>query len=197
MSDPQQPLFEDLTVEHHWFHVVRAMIVRGKIAEMGAYAWCVYCVLKAYTALDSGKTWPSQETIAGHIGMSIPTVERAIAKLVDMGIVQKQREGRRNVYQLMESIPMIEKTTGHILAYAERPYAPMQFAKFLEELKTLAADGTRPRDAAINITLNVNVIHQSGDNSTVVINNVGAPGEPGSVARDALEEIAARLRRLR
>lgn len=46
-NDQQPELWEELKVDGQWFHVVRSMIMRDRIAEMGVNAWAVYCVLKA------------------------------------------------------------------------------------------------------------------------------------------------------
>jgi DNA-binding transcriptional ArsR family regulator len=93
MND-QPELWEELKVENHWFHVVRAMIQRDKIAEMGVYAWAVYCVLKSYAALDTGKSYPGRDAIAKHVGISLDTVDRALTKLDEMGIVARRKLGR-------------------------------------------------------------------------------------------------------
>jgi hypothetical protein len=175
----QDELWDELKVEHHWFHVVRSMIVRNKIAEMGVNAWAVYCVLKGYTALNTGRTWPSQDTIAQHIGVSVDTVGRALDRLIDLKIVEKRKLGRRNQYSLLEAIPMTNNE-GAIVAVGQRQYQPMQFQSFMSELKAFAKNGTMPTDGNVKITLNVNLIQQ-GDNSTVNIQQVTVTDPSGNV----------------
>lgn len=170
MSAEQNELWDELKVDSHWFHVVRSMIIRDRIAEMGVNAWAVYCVLKAYTQLDTGRTWPSQDKIANHIGASVDTVARATDRLIELGIVEKRRVGRHNEYSLIEQIPLRGRQD-EIVAFGERDYAPLGFKRFLDELKAFAKTGEVIPGASFKITLNVNLIQQ-GDNSTVNIQNV-------------------------
>lgn len=171
----QQEIWEELKVEHQWFHIVRAMIMRGKIRDMGVNAWAVYTVLKAHTALDTGKSWPSQTTIANLLGISVDTVARATDVLIEMKIVTKTKDGNKNNYRLTEEIPMTSQE-GELVALAQREYQPMAFMKFVDEIKAWAKDGNHKLDDKINIVMNINVINQ-GDNSTVNIQQISLNGD--------------------
>lgn len=196
MADTGQPeLWDELKVDSHWFHVVRSMILRDRIAEMGINAWAVYCVLKAYTQLDTGKTWPSQDKIADHIGASVDTVARATDRLVELGIVEKRKVGRHNEYTLIEQIPLRDQGD-EIVAYGEKGYAPLGFKRFLDELKSFAKTGELVQGSALKITLNVNFIQQ-GDNGVVNIQNINLADESAATnPPEVVSLIRARLKKL-
>ncbi len=194
-ADAQPELWDELKVDAHWFHVVRSMIMRNRIAEMGISAWSVYCVLKAYTQLDTGITWPSQGRIADHIGASVDTVARATDRLVELGIVEKRKVGRHNEYTMIEQIPLQDRN-GEVVAFGEKGYAPYQFTRFIDELKAFAKTGEVVPGSAIKITLNVNFIQQ-GDNGTVNIQHINLADESSaSNPPEVVNAIRARLKSL-
>lgn len=188
LDGQDEELWPDLRVEHHWFHIVRAMILRGQIAEMGVHAWAVYCVLKSYTALDTGRSWPSQQKIAEHLGLSTDTVMRSIERLVQLNVISKRRIGKRNEYELMESVP-ISDTKGRVVATGRQAYAPLAFQSMMNELKEFARSGQLPGN--VKIELNVNLIQQ-GDHGTVNINTVRVTDDSGRSSD--YEDLARRLR---
>lgn len=176
VSEEQGELWDELKVEHHWFHVVRSMILRGQLAEMGAVAWAVYCVMKAHTSLNEGCSWPSQDKIATLIGVSVDTVARATDRLIELRVVSKRKKGNRNEYFLLEKVPMTTQE-GEVVAYGNATYVPMQFEKIMNQMKEFAKSGAVHAQSPMHITLNmpVTIINQ-GDNSTVTINNVTLEG---------------------
>lgn len=174
-AEPEQPeLWEELRVDGTWFHLVRSMILGGKIAEMGADAWAVYCTIKAYTQMQTGDAFPTRGTIAGHIGCSHDTVDRSIKRLVKMGLVRKGKAGRQNLYELIEQVPM-RNAGGEITHVSEAKYVPTEFAGFIQALQEFAKSG---QNNNVHITINTQVIHQ-GDNSVVNIQNIGVGVEEG------------------
>lgn len=189
----QNELWEELKVEHQWFHVVRSMIMRGKLRDMGVNAWAVYTVLKAHTALDTGKSWPSQSRIADLLGISVDTVARATDTLVEMNIVTKQKHGNKNIYRLTEEIPMTTQQ-GDLVAVAARDYSPMGFKGFVDELQAWAKNGNNQLSPNIKITINANFITQ-GDNSSVNIQQVTITDDEGKID-DRYAVLAKRLKSL-
>jgi DNA-binding transcriptional ArsR family regulator len=172
MNQPE--LWEELAIEKQWFHVVRAMIQDNKIKEMGVHAWAVYCVLKSYAALDTGRSYPGRDTVAEHIGVSLDTVDRALAKLHDMGIVTRHKKGRSNSYELTERLPM-KNNHGDVTHHGEGKYVPLQFQAMLSALEEFAASGKLPAGGIeVKIVLNANFITQ-GEHGTVNNNVYQAP----------------------
>lgn len=193
-AEQQGALWPEINVEHHWFHIVRAMILRGRIAEMGANAWAVYCIIKGHTDLNSGKAFPSQDRIADLAGMSVDSVARATDRLIELGIVSKTKRGRVNEYRLVEEIPMTLQGQDEVIAKGTRDYAPMAFQNFVHQIKEFAERGLAPTDGNIKIVLNVNFIQQ-GDNSTVNLQQVTVTDDAGN-SNDTYRRLADKLKNL-
>lgn len=169
-AKPQGELWQELAVEHHWFHIVRSMILNGDLKKMGTNAWAAYCIIKAHTALDTGESFPGVETIADLMGVSKPTAERAVKALIDDGYVERGRKrGRAGTFKIKESVPMTLE--GEVVARGERDYAPLQFQDFISQLQRFAKTGIEPSDGRITINFTVNVVNQ-GDNGNVHIGDV-------------------------
>ena len=191
----QGELWEELKVEHHWFHIVRSMILRGRLAEMGPVAWSVYCVMKAHTSLNDGRSFPSQGKIADMIGASVDTVGRATDRLIELGIIEKKKRGNRNEYFLLEKVPMTTQQ-GEVIAHGNATYVPMQFERIMNEIKEFAKTGSVHANSPVHITLNMPVtIVNQGDNSTFTINNVSI-NEGDDTASKAWEKIVRHLNKV-
>lgn len=184
----QGELWQELAVEHHWFHIVRAMILNGQLRDMGPNAWAAYCIIKAHTALDTGESWPSIETIADLMGVSKPTAERAVKTLIDDGVVERGRKkGRSGTFKIRESVPMTLQ--GEVIAKGERSYSPLGFGDFIEELKRYAKHGIAPSDGKISINFTVNVINQ-GDNGSVQIGDINVVSDSAPTREEVLKRLA-------
>src|SRR5688572_15485726 len=71
--------------------------------EMAGAPFAVYCALASFANV-SRVAWPSQGTIAGMLGLDRVTVNRAIDRLVALGLVE--RAGRRGVAVLYRLLPV-------------------------------------------------------------------------------------------
>lgn len=195
----QGELWDELRVEHHWFHIVRGMIFRGAIREMDTVGWAVYCVLKSHTDLETGQSAPSIPRIAELIGVSHDTVQRALKKLEKLNLVTVKRgrgRGQSNEYSLKEKVAMTTQT-GELFGVAERRYAPNYFGDFVKQLQAFAKSGNIPGDKniTINVTLNVQNITQ-GDNGTVVMNVQHVQGTDEN-SREAIADLQKKVSRLK
>jgi hypothetical protein len=163
---------DNVQAETLFFHVLRAMVQRDRIAEMGATAFCVYVVLKSYASLEAGYSNPGRDLIARHIGASEPTVDRAINRLVELGLVKKQKstgkDSRGNEYALVEAIPLVDKASREVVGQGEAKYIPLQFEALRKQLEGLAASGKIGKGLEVKITLNANFITQAPNS---VVNN--------------------------
>ena len=148
-----------LTADAGWFHVLRSMFESGAVRDMGLPAFCVLLAIKSHAGLRDGTAYPGQERLGELLGMSLATVKRALTVLVQRGHVQAAKEGRRNVYKLVETIPLRDSTGAHV-ATVSAPYVPMQFAVMLEAVKRAAAAGGP-------LTLNLTFV--TGEHPTVHI----------------------------
>ena len=171
----QAELWDELRVEAQWYHVMRGQVLDGLISRIGAPAWAVYSILKAHTNFRTGDAFPSQQTIAELMGVSVDTVNRAMKVLLEQGIVEQRREGRKNHYFIREQIAVLDDND-QVVAYAHDRYVPAEFEQFSRALKHMAKTGDIPPGATFQLTFNVNVINQ-GANSTVNIQNVTVGGD--------------------
>ena len=169
--------WEEKTVKALWFHIVREQVQSGEIARVGAVPWAVYCAVKSHTGLETGDAFPSNARIAELVGVSLDTVQRALKKLAEAGLVSAvKRRGKGSSYSVNEKIPM-DDAQGEPWATAERKYVPLQFTNFVAELQRLATTGNLPTDKGI--TINLVVQNVFGEHAQVSVNaNYEAPDKP-------------------
>lgn len=179
MMPRQDSLWTELEARHRWFHVLRQDILDGKVAEVGAIAWAIYCIIKAHTEMDTGSAWPNQATIAKLAGLSVDTVAKATERLIEQGLLRRERVGRHNTYQLIENVALERKEDSVRVAIARNDYVPTEFQAFLSELKAYAKSGVLPA----GLTLNINFHVQNNTNCTV--NNNYSGSEDSSTSRGA------------
>lgn len=191
----QAELWEELTVKSQWFHVMRTDILDNMIAQMGANAWAVYCIIKAYSNMKTGESWPSQAKIAEHMGCSVDTVGIATKKLLEMGKITVEKRGRSNLYRTIDAVQLERKYDQLRVGAAQKPYVPMEFQTFIKELEAYAASGQLGPNANFQVTLNITQI--TGEHANVTINNVSvAPTEDpqrAAAVRSALDVVARGL----
>lgn len=166
----QTELWEELTVKSQWFHVMRTDILDNVIAEMGTNAWAVYCIIKAYTNMKTGESYPSQALIAKHMGCSVDTVDRATKRLLELGKIKLEKRGRSNVYRTIDSVQLVSKEGRQLVSTAQKPYVPMEFQSFIKELEAYAASGQLGTNANFQVTFNITQV--TGEHANVTINNV-------------------------
>lgn len=201
----QGELWEELRVEHLFFHVVSGMIHRGMLKEMTPMGWAVYCVIKAHANIATGLSRPSIARIAELIGVSHDTVQRAMKVLEKMGILQKDVSGKTNQYILKELVPItMPSPSKEVFGYGEVPYIPLQFSGFIDELKAFAKTGNIPgnKNITVNVTFNVQNITQ-GDSGNVTMNvqsvqvSGDTPADPNTVIeRTDMQKIVTKLKNL-
>lgn len=68
----------------------------------------VLCAIGMHTDRLGGNVWASVSTLASECGFSERTVQRAIAKLIEMGYVRRhERTGQTNLYQVVLDDPLV------------------------------------------------------------------------------------------
>lgn len=132
MND-QGELFQ---AETTWFHVFKDMIDSGDVAKMGPTATTVYLVIKAFTNFSTGRAFPAHDTIAEKTGLSIDTVKRAIATLIEYQYITKEKQGRINTYRLREKVKIFDKA-GELQALATWDYIPSSVKAATADLKNV------------------------------------------------------------
>lgn len=86
--------------EREWYWISRSILKRyGRILKSSGLA--VYNVLASYANSKSQTCFPSQKSIAGHLGLSIRTVNRKIQLMKDFRLIKVRRKGSRCFYLLL------------------------------------------------------------------------------------------------
>lgn len=111
------------------------MFNQGTVAEVGAYAFTVYCAIKAHTDFNTGAAFPSQKLLAQQTGFSERQIIKSLQVLEKHGLLEKNREQTRNVYRLRERLVIDSKTV------ATWDYLPATLKKARQELKNFALTG--------------------------------------------------------
>lgn len=87
--------------EREWYWINRAILKRyGRILKSSGLA--VYNVLASYANSKSQTCFPTQKSIAGHLGLSIRTVNRKIRLLKDFKIIKANKITGRCIYSLLK-----------------------------------------------------------------------------------------------
>ncbi len=117
----------------YWFHVLKTMIDHD-LANLGPYAFTVYCVIKSHCNIRTGVAVPSIETIARKSGISPRHVMRQIKRLERQGYIIKSRARKYNEYRLTEKVVLCD-CDGRRQGHAQWEYQPLQIENSIKELK--------------------------------------------------------------
>jgi DNA-binding transcriptional ArsR family regulator len=188
-KDVQQELFK---AETTWFHVFKAMIDSGELAEMSGSSVKIYLVVKAYTNFSTGRSFPALETIAEKSGLSIAQVKRELISLEERGYIKKNKVGRNNVYTLREKVE-IQDENGRPAAVASWDYLPSSVQAAVADLKKVLVTGDLAGAKVVHIDrLQVNFIN--AQDNAVVINIQDLESLPKEM-KEALLSIKERIKR--
>ena len=142
MTDKPQQLLPLFDVNASWFHIFKEMIETETWANMSAPGKALYPVIKSFANQKNGASFPSYETMMKFSGLSRQSVSNALKELEKIGYVNKTKIGKgrqKNLYELKEKLPIINKTTGEVEATATFDYVPFQVGEAVKELKKFVA----------------------------------------------------------
>lgn len=171
MKEKQLSLIEP---ETSWFHIFRAMVDSGDVANMGPFAVTVYLVVKSYTNWKTGRSFPTVELIAEKAGISKRQVIASLKRLEELGYVTKERQGRTNVYKLREKIELRDDA-GRPAATASWDYLPSTVRDAVAELKQFTVTGKTDGLNVIHIENMTLQIQQVFGGENVIQNNMIDP----------------------
>lgn len=138
-KDTQAPLFK---ANAQWFHVFRDMIDRGDAAKMGSGAVLVYLVIKTYTDLSTGKSFPDVSKIVEKSGLSRSQVKRYFKVLEENEyLTVKRTPGKKSTYVLREKILIANAETGDIEHTATFDYIPRAISQAQAEINNFVTTG--------------------------------------------------------
>ena len=180
MTDNKQHLLPLFDVNASWFHIFKEMIDTETWAKMTAPSKALYPVIKSFANQKNGASFPSYETMMKYSGLSRQSVSNAIKELERLGYVNKIKVGKgrqKNLYELKEKLPIINKTTGSIEATATFDYVPFQVGEAVKELKKFVATNMDAEGKALQyihidkLTLNVagrDIVNNEGGHITKI-----------------------------
>lgn len=118
---------------------MKQFIRSGIIKELGPTPFAVYMVILAHTDIQ-GVAFPSYQTIADIIGASTKTVQRALKKLEEEGLIQKHliRKGKmiQSIYSTVDDgVPKQEESKEEPMEEVPTEEEPMEDSKELSEEK--------------------------------------------------------------
>lgn len=154
-----------MNAETSWFHVFRSTILDGEILKMGDSAFVVYCTIKAHVGFNTGKAFPSVSRLKELTGKSKNTVLRALKHLETLGFLIKEKNGKKNTYQLREKIKIKDDEGGDV-AIASWDYLPSLITNAQAELKRYVHTGVH--DGKIICIETINIQNNYGDQNEQV-----------------------------
>ena len=176
-EEPKQADFDGWEPKVHWFHIFRSMFMSGDAAEMGGSCFLVYCCIKSRINYNSGRTFPSIETIAKDCGFNRKTVMKYLNKLEDMGYLKRiGTKHRSNTYKIVEKIKFEGKDQdGQIVPMdAEFDYLPKGVSKAVNDIRNVMIKGALPGGSVVhikNMTINVQILPNATKATQVTIDS--------------------------
>ena len=163
-DENKQADFEGWEPKIHWFHVFRSLFESGDAREMGGSCFLVYACIKARINYNTGRTFPSIETIAHDCGFNRKTVMKYLNKLEDMGYLQRiGTRQRSNTYKIIEKIKFEGKDSeGEMVQMdAEFDYLPKGVSAAVRDIRNVMIKGALPEGSTVridNLTVNIQVL---------------------------------------
>jgi DNA-binding transcriptional regulator YhcF (GntR family) len=190
----QAQLWDELDVNLLWVHVLRG----APLDRMGVNGIAVYVMLKTYTSLEDGKAQAKVPEIANRLNISVPTVERALKHLSELGLIERSRptgpgaDRRQTQYTFKEKVWLRDRNSQEAVGELHfGDYRPRETGQQLEAARARVRAGQPlPPQVVINM-YNVNV--QVGDNN-VQNNVVIAPASGSEISREAIAQIRGMLK---
>ena len=162
-DDKEQMGFPKWEPKIYWFHLFKTMIENGDAREMGGNCFLCYCAIKARINFNTGRAFPSLETIANDCGLNRKTVLVHLKTLRKMGYVKSIRtKDRSNTYKIIEQIPIdYTDEKGEIKnTIAQFDYVPMGVARAVRDIKNVLVKGDLPNNSVVridNLTINLQI----------------------------------------
>lgn len=157
----------------YWFHIFQTMIDHD-LANLGPYAFTVYCVIKSHSNIRTGVAIAQINTIARKAGISARHVMRQIKRLESEGYVSTSRLRKHNEYRLNEKTALFNEN-GCRQGHAGWEYRPLQIENTVKELKRKLQD----------IEASAQIIHTQRPQIKQV-----PPNDSASITQAELDELA-------
>ena len=159
---------------------------------MGGNAFLVYAVIKSHINFETGRTFPSIDTIAHLSGCSPTSVRKHLKTLKDMGYLERRNvKGRAPIYKLREQLDFLgkDKQGNQVPMSASWDYIPMGVKKAVEDIRHVIVSGNLPEGSKVhieNLTINVQVLPEAREANQITINAVKDEGLRAMIDRAKL-----------
>lgn len=186
----QMGLFE---VNLRFVKILNDIVSSGAMAEMGASAFMVLVAVRSFVPISGTSSFPSQQTIAEHTGLSVTTVKRSLKRLEELGWLEKRSVGKRNVYATYDFVRAsstdLETRPDYELRF---PYGALASKNVDPDIRQFAKSGTLPPSSPVSARP-INVVLQVviGDHGTNL--NIGS-GSGGGDLEAELAQLPPELR---
>ena len=116
-----------------WFLINKDMVRNKLFRELTSSDLKIYLVIKSYVNFRTGESRPTIPTISAGSKLCESTVKRRIQSLVKMGVLEKFKYRRNNIYKILETIDIYDE--GVLYAIAHFSYHPLLNKKIIDEIK--------------------------------------------------------------
>lgn len=111
----------------------RDMFASGLAAQIGVYAYTVWCAIKYHSDFQTGKSWPGIRHLSELTGISDKTVQAAIKTLEGAHLLRVTRKGSRNIYVARERMDV--RVGDRVICSIAVDYVPSTMRQRLEALR--------------------------------------------------------------
>jgi len=169
-KDRQLPLWD---FSLRYVHLLKQLFESGVAAEMGGGCFLTWTCLRCYTDFHTGKAYPTVDKLSQILWQTRVTTHKHLVKLEEMGLVKKEKTGKRNLYSLIDKFSIMEEITGNDETEIEALYVPVKFGNQMDRLKAFKNNEISPTQLnkdGVSITMPqviVNNFYIQGDGNAV------------------------------
>lgn len=132
----------------------RDMFASGMVAEIGVNAYAVWHGIKYYADFETGEAFPGMRALGKKLGISQPTVQRAIERLVESKLVRiaKPHTKRRGQTYIARE-RMAVRIGSRLLCTIVVDYVPNTMRQRLSRIQNALATGEHDQEAFAEVEI--------------------------------------------
>jgi DNA-binding MarR family transcriptional regulator len=132
----------------------RDLFASGFVAEIGVNAYAVWHAIKFYADFNTGEAFPGMRTIGKKLGISQPTVARAVAKLEEAHLLRVERgHSKRRGQTYIARERMAIRLGNRLLCTVVIDYVPNTIRQKVNRLSQALASGEDDPDAFAQVDI--------------------------------------------
>lgn len=158
-----------------WFHLFKAMIDSGDLANMSGSAVKAYLVIKSECDFKEGGAEPTYKDIQAKAGLQSQALSTALKELETMGYVQKVTKGRKSAYQVVEKFHIDDTIVTFNYAPAQVKSATKELNDFLITRHTQGSFQFIKIEKVENLTvININIDSNVSEEALALVGEMRA-----------------------